>query len=130
VATSAEAIRSDFVRQYERTFGISLTTDVEVVTVRAEIRRRLQDDANLLAVEATQAGSAERVERARVYGMRDQQWSEFRVISRASLALGERVPGPVLIVEGTTTIYVDSGYHASVDETGSVHLISAAEART
>jgi N-methylhydantoinase A/oxoprolinase/acetone carboxylase beta subunit len=47
-------------------------------------------------------------------------WATFEVLQRASLAAGETFHGPAIVVEGTTTVYVDAGYGVAVDESGAL----------
>lgn len=123
LTVDAGDIRDDFVQQYQRTFGIALPADVEIVAIRAEIRRPLQNEATISTASAPDSGdSSAEAANARIYSFEQDGWAEFCVITRSSLLPGDRVPGPMVITEPTTSIYVDAGFTAAVGETGSIHL--------
>ena len=47
-------------------------------------------------------------------------WAQFALLERESLAVGARLAGPALIAEETAMTYLDSGFAAKVDPTGSL----------
>ena len=48
---------------------------------------------------------------------------------RRFLTSGERIPGPAIVYEDTTTTYVDSDFVAEVGQLGCLHLTRASTPR-
>ncbi|MBS1677849.1 MAG: hydantoinase/oxoprolinase family protein [Actinobacteria bacterium] len=121
ILADAAAIEGEFADRYLRAFGAALPAEVEVVAVRAEIRRSLRDSSSVDATARSAAVGAPAAQ-ARAYSMQADDWREFQVVDRAGLAADAAVSGPALLVEGTTITYVDEGYEACLGEIGTVHL--------
>jgi 5-oxoprolinase (ATP-hydrolysing) len=50
------------------------------------------------------------------------RWQDAVIVPRAGLATGQRIDGPVIIVEANTTTVVDPGWRATVEPAGSLLL--------
>ena len=48
---------------------------------------------------------------------------DARLVSRAELAAGDRVPGPAVIPDATSTVFVPAGWRAQVDEFSNLELV-------
>ena len=102
VAQSFEDIVARFVAEYSRTFGATMNTDVELVSLRASTtvplpRRQLSH---------TPKGDDVADDRVmEVYSFERKARMPFRIIPRGMIA-GE-VKGPVIVTEDTCTTYVD-----------------------
>jgi N-methylhydantoinase A len=121
IGDHADEIRSSFEDDYLRRFGVILPEPLEVVTLRAI--RRLRIDRPKLAA-ATLDHDAEPIERdstASAYSFTENRWMDFALVDRASLA--ERpVDGPAIVFEPTATTYVDAGFGLRISSTGSMIL--------
>jgi N-methylhydantoinase A len=56
------------------------------------------------------------------YSFRADGWRDFAVIERDTLASGETFEGPAVMLEPTTTTYVDAGLDGVVHESGALVL--------
>jgi N-methylhydantoinase A len=119
IVESAADIEAGFKRDYLRTFGHELRVPVEIVSVRATARTALPRKANekppIIAVER----NTERRSLS-AYSFTQGERVTFDVVDRSSLAIGETVKGPLIILEETTTTYVDAGYEVDVHPTGTL----------
>jgi N-methylhydantoinase A len=128
LAAGAETIAADFSRLYARSFGITLNAGVEIVGVRAEIRRPLHAPERELVAVAPRPDDRETPRSvARAYSLTADRWCDFAVVQRTALPAGEVLRGPAVVVEDTTTTYVDQGYAARIGDTGCVHLTRDSE---
>lgn len=109
INANAEALFAQFVSAYEDTFGGTLDTTAEIVSVRAAIRRPLPRRRGGAAVAPT-AATDEPVS-TRAYSFSRKRWLDVNLWRRADLPLGETIPGPAIVTEQTTTTYVDSNYN-------------------
>jgi N-methylhydantoinase A len=91
---------------------------VEIVAVRASLRSPLAAEAS--AQESRGESTPTSSQSLSAYSFVLGEWVRFEVLQRASLAAGEELSGPAIVVEGTTTVYVDAGYGVSLDESGAL----------
>jgi N-methylhydantoinase A len=120
IAESPEAIARRFAELYERTYGHSFDVGVDILSVRA-IERTVLPRA-LAPRHPTTNGAGRATRTARAYSFAGEAWTEFRLIERDSLAAGARFAGPAIVVETTTTSYIDTGFSAAVHESGALIL--------
>jgi N-methylhydantoinase A len=119
-----EQIGARFAADYERTYGHSFEVGVTIVSVRAVERTALprpSDTARSSVPAAARSGAT-----ARAFSFAADDWLDFGVIDRASLAPGDTFSGPAIVLEPTTTTYVDAGLDGSVHETGVLLLTKGA----
>ncbi len=114
IAGDAESVRAAFTRDYERAFGVTMEEAVEIVSMRATVRSPLPK-RQWGKVEAEGERSAGSV---RAWSFERGDWAEFAVVRRSALGSGARLEGPAVVLEPTTTTYLDSGHAANVHETG------------
>jgi N-methylhydantoinase A len=114
----ASALREIFTRDYDRTFGHTMEGAVEAVAVRATVRDRLPRRA--AERHATGPAAPERTFDA--WSFTRGERLPFRVVDRASLAVGSVLAGPAIVLEETATTYLDAGWQARVHESGSLFL--------
>jgi N-methylhydantoinase A len=117
---SAEQIVARFAAAYERTYGHSFDVGVTIVSVRAIERTILPRPS--AAPQAGTSNGAGGIERARAYSFAAEDWLEFAVIDRAELATGASFAGPTIVLESTTTTYVDVGFEGRVHAGGTLLL--------
>ncbi|HVW67580.1 MAG TPA: hydantoinase/oxoprolinase family protein [Steroidobacteraceae bacterium] len=113
-----DEIRSTFSRSYVSAFETALDADIEIVSIRASLRRPLprRNEARAAAVSL----QAERSLQA--FSFATGRYAEFQLVHRFSMAPGMTRVGPLVIVEPTTTTYVDGDFVAEVDAAGCLHL--------
>jgi len=121
ITEAPSQIASRFAAAYERNYGHSFDTGVESLAVRAIERTALPRASD--AAPPTGAGSTAS-ETARAFSFAREEWCEFAVIDRASLAPGAQFAGPAIVMEPTTTSYVDAGLKGTVHESGALILTS------
>ncbi|HUZ63338.1 MAG TPA: hydantoinase/oxoprolinase family protein [Acetobacteraceae bacterium] len=116
-----EAVSMAFERQYKQVFGRVLTDiPVRVLNLHvAVVGRRPKLDLAALAPSGGSIGEAARGHRA-VYA--DGAWHQAAVFSRSDLPIGAAIDGPAVLEQPDTTIFVDPGLRARVDEFGNVLL--------
>jgi N-methylhydantoinase A len=120
ITESPEAIGSRFAELYERTYGHSFDVGVDILTVRA-IERTVLPRAERRR-HSTTNGTAHTSGTARAYSFTREEWCEFEVVERDSLPPGTRFAGPAIVMETTTTSYIDAGFSGTVHESGALIL--------
>jgi N-methylhydantoinase A len=119
IAASAAEVRELFESDYDRTFGHTLPEPVEIVSVRAAVRKPLPRkvaETNGVRVDAAPERSVD------AYSFTEDARMPFRVVDRASLQPGADLDGPAIVLEETATSYVDAGYRLRVDPSGVLFL--------
>jgi N-methylhydantoinase A len=121
VTADAESILREFKREYVRAYGVEMDDPVEVVGIRAFLRRKLHAVESFAGPNGGSNGKgAERELEA--YSLRRREWCPFRVVDRAGLHAGDVVEGPAIVVESTTTTYLDADYSARTEANGCLHI--------
>jgi N-methylhydantoinase A len=124
VAESPERIAARFGEDYERNYGHRFDLDVELLTVRAIERTVLPRTGR---PRLGTPGSSDRTpDVARAFSFARNDWCDFAVVDRASLAPGDRLPSPAIIMEATTTSYIDAGLDGRVHESGALVFTESA----
>jgi len=109
-----------FENVYESVYGYRLGTPADVVTLR------VKSVGKIPAPSLRQIGSGNRdrikalVRTRQVHDFLEVEPREFRVFDRAQLLAGDRVDGPALIEEPTTTTVVRHNHTCTVDRVGSL----------
>jgi N-methylhydantoinase A len=118
IAAGAEEIESSFKRDYERTFGHRLDQAVEIVSIRATARTPLPRKANETAAVGAPRSLERRSLEAHSFTLGER--TAFDVVDRAALEVGSSTEGPLIVLEETTTTYVDVGYRVDVHPSGTM----------
>jgi N-methylhydantoinase A len=109
-------LRGRFDRAYEILYGVRLDDmDVEVVSWRVTARggdTHREVRANLADAEAAPKSTRS--------VFLDDQSLRTPVFDRLSLAPGQRIPGPVIVEERETTVFVLPGWDLAVDPDGNL----------
>lgn len=120
IAASPAEVAAAFAQAYTRTFGHTLASPVQILSVRAIVRsplaRRTPERRSIAS--RRKAGRRE----IEAYSFTSGRRRTFAVLARDSLAVGDIQPGPALILEQTSTTYVDAGFEARVHENGALFL--------
>ena len=99
-----DVVRSLFATEYRQVFGYELSDDVEIVSMRATLRRPLgSDEAGAPPPEAREGTGA----RVAAYSFSSSMIEDFFVIDRDAIAPGSGFAGPAIVREETATTYVD-----------------------
>jgi N-methylhydantoinase A len=119
---STDEIRAAFTQDYRRTFAHEMDEDVQIVSVRATVRTPLPRIAHR---GATRKGPEPSAGSSTVNGYSFElgSWQTFALVDRLGLETGDTVAGPAIVLEDTTTTYLDAGFTAVADASGSL-LIS------
>jgi N-methylhydantoinase A len=120
VAESPEAITRRFAELYERTYGHSFDVRVDILSVRSIERTSLPGATRAPHSSANGAGRPSRT--ARAYSFANEEWCEFELIDRTSLPIGSEFGGPAIVMEKTTTSYIDADLTGVVHESGALIL--------
>ena len=124
LSEAPEEIAERFAAAYERSYGHSFEVPVTILSVRA-VERTLLPRPTSRSGET--AAAAERSgETARAFSFAADDWLEFEVIERSSLAPGDRFEGPAIILEPTTTSYIDTGERGEVHASGALVVSTTA----
>jgi N-methylhydantoinase A len=113
----ANALGVSFEREYARTFGDTMDEQMEVVNIRATIRGVLTRHPRSAVAAPREKPSFDSVE---AYSFTRKAQTEFVVVDRSSLAEGQPTNGPAIIVEPTATTFLDCGFEAALDPSGSL----------
>jgi N-methylhydantoinase A len=116
-----EEIARRFAEAYERNYGHSFDVGVDILSVRAIERTALPRPAAHAFAPSANGGRPAHGS-ARAYSFARDEWCDFAVIERDALAAGSGFDGPAIVMETTTTSYVDAGLRATVDESGALIL--------
>jgi len=121
---SATAIRDAFQAAYTEAYGRLLTgIPMRVMNYRiAVVGRRPRLDMGLFAPEDGKPADQCRLGTRSVYA--DGQHHVAGVYERLALEVGAEIPGPAILEQPDTTIFVDPGLRATVDRFGNL-VISA-----
>lgn len=119
LAAESEAIRATFVYEYERTFGVVMDAPVEVVSIRASIRVPLPERLTSGQVDRVPSTDGSCVD---AFSFALGKRVPFRVIERQAIRSGDVLAGPLIVLEPTTTTYVDVGFECSLHVSGCLQL--------
>jgi len=121
--SDAAAARADFEAQHERLYGyVHAGRAVEIRTLRLELARR-SASPDLTSVAATEF-PADQPTTTTMWV--DGKAASVPVRARGGLDTGERIDGPAVILEDTSTIVIDPGWVAEVCPTGDLLLVDHA----
>ena len=123
IAESPEAITRRFAELYKRTYGHRFDVRVDVLSARSIERTSLPGATRAPRSITTGAGGSSRT--ARAYSFANEEWREFELIDRTSLPIGSEFGGPAIVMEATTTSYIDADLTGVVHESGALILTSA-----
>jgi N-methylhydantoinase A len=123
--SAAELADSDlavaFDDAYRSRFGATLDRPVEVVSLRSAISSSL-DGLDIRACAEALHASAPSFEEYQTEARFGGTVQTTRVLDRSSLAPGERVIGPALVVQRDATTLVEPGFEGVETETGSFEI--------
>lgn len=117
---NAAKVEKAFRDEYLKTFGGVLEAVVEIVSTRATLRVPLPRRGQKLSLKK-KAGKL-KTQTHKAFSFTQNKELKFSVISRDDLAVGQKISGPAIITESTATTYLDAGYSATLDASGSIFI--------
>ncbi|MFN8203729.1 MAG: hypothetical protein U0S48_14260 [Solirubrobacteraceae bacterium] len=109
-----DALHEAFESAHERTYGTRLGDAVEVVDAKVTAVGAIEDvPAVPWEGGTTDAAPTDTVTTA---------FGEAPVFQRGDLAASSRIPGPALVEEGDSTLYLPTGSEAVIDEHGNIGI--------
>jgi N-methylhydantoinase A len=124
IGTGSGPVQDQFTRDYERTFGHRMDQPLEIVSLRAESRAPLGRAGTVrTAANGAATGNGTEPPTIDAYSFTTRDRVAFKVVSRASLPVGTRIPGPMIVLEPTTTTYVDAEFDVEIHPAGPMLLI-------
>ena len=120
ITQGPESIRETFTRDYLRTFGLTMEEEAQIVSVRATTRAGLprRRDIGAWQTDASDAAPGS----VSAYSFTRQEWLDFAVLERFSLAPETVIDEPAIILEDTSTTYLDAEFTARVDPSGCIFI--------
>lgn len=110
-----QAIEAAFHQKHKDSYGHDLDIDIELVNVRV----RAIEQRGSFVLPRWQATAASDDQLTTMPGVEGQ----VPVINRAGLKVGQRIQGRALIVETSSTTWLDEGWDAEVDKVGNLKLV-------
>ena len=110
-----QEIEAAFHQKHKDSYGHDLAIDIELVNVRVRAIEQRQSFV-LPKWQATEKLNEQFTTMPGVVG-------QVPVINRASLKVGQRIQSPALIVETSSTTWLDEGWDAEVDKVGNLKLV-------
>ncbi|HEX5193315.1 MAG TPA: hydantoinase/oxoprolinase family protein, partial [Solirubrobacteraceae bacterium] len=107
-----------FLDEYERTFGSTIDEALEIVCVRAVLT--VDEHAHGVAAPVFPSTPGAADDTVMAWSFAADRMLEFARTERSALAVGQRLHGPAIITEATTTTYLDAGHALEVHPTGSL----------
>jgi N-methylhydantoinase A len=107
-----------FLDEYERTFGSTIDEALEIVCVRAILTTDERGRGGSEPLLDAEPEAAE--ETVSAWSFTASQPLEFALVKRSDLDPGRRLDGPAIVVEPTTTTYLDAGHVLEVHPTGAL----------
>jgi N-methylhydantoinase A len=119
-----DELQRSFERDYERRYGHTLHSPIEIVAARLTAVTPLPK-TNLLAAPPRTRGNETR-RSIDAFSFTAGRRMPFEVVERTALTPDTVESGPMIVLEDTATTYVDAGYEVAVDRSG-VLLLTESE---
>lgn len=126
ITWSPDEVHAAFVRDYDRTFGHTIEEDVQIVAVRASLRTPLPSLSGRVAGGPPDGQARNLPSATNAYSFTAEKWMSFMVVERESIGVSTSIAGPAILLEETATTYLDSGFSATVDDTGALIITGVA----
>lgn len=112
---SIEDIRSTFIERYRQTFGIALDLPISVTNARATTIG-VRESFDFSSLRKQVAGSLKEALSGRRQVWFRRAFADTPVYERALLPPGSRIVGPAIVEQPDSTVLVDPGLIATVDD--------------
>jgi N-methylhydantoinase A len=117
--TAADTVRR-FNELHQERFGHALNAAVQVSTLRVRATGRLEKPPLRRIAARTDGGTCGPVRYREAYCFAKRGYRAFGVYERSELRAGDRLDGPAIIDEGTSTTVVHSDQAVTVDDFGNM----------
>ena len=115
---SMEAMCQSFHQEHHRQFGFSLEQPVEVVTLRVTARGQMKSAGVSRTSREPSAPAGELLGQRPVYFEDTAGFEVCDIYNRASLFPGSTIDGPAILESIDSTVVIDPGWRARIDEFG------------
>jgi N-methylhydantoinase A len=121
VDSEPHVLKQQFEIAYEQTFSHTMDEEIEIVSLTATLRSILPRP---MARHIRDPGSSDDpdLRPLRAYSFAQNDWCRFEVWERSRLMAHAKITGPALILEETSTTYLDAGLEAFVHPSGCLFL--------
>ena len=113
-----DATIQNFHQEHDRLFGFSLDQPVEIVTVRVTARGQLESTAMAQRSRASSSPDESLLGERQVYFEDTAGFVSCGIYDRATLAPGSTVDGPAILENIDSTVLIDPGWRARIDDYG------------
>ena len=117
-SASLDATIQTFHREHDRLFGFSLDQPVEIVTVRATARGQLESAAMAPLSRGLSSPGKSMLGQRQVYFEDTGGFVSCGIYDRAKIAPGSTVDGPAILENIDSTVIIDPGWRARIDDYG------------
>ena len=117
-SASLDATIQTFHREHDRLFGFSLDQPVEIVTVRATARGQLESAAMAPLSRGLSSPGESMLGQRQVYFEDTGGFVSCGIYDRAKIAPGSTVDGPAILENIDSTVIIDPGWRARIDDYG------------
>jgi 5-oxoprolinase (ATP-hydrolysing) len=117
-----ETCRKDFQEQYKRQYGFLPRKELEIVNIRVKVWGELpKPEEPIFPLDPRRLLSSEAEEYTRVY-LGGSWHPDTPVFLRKQLDPGNRISGPAIIIDPNSTVVVEPGFEAAINEGGHILL--------
>ena len=115
---SLDAMIRSFHGEHERLFGFSLDQPVEIVTLRVTARGQLESAGTVPRARGLGSPAEALLGQRQVYFDDSSGFIPCDIYDRAKLATGSAIAGPAILENTDSTVVVDPGWQAAIDDYG------------
>lgn len=118
VTENYDAVKKKFKIAYEEIYNTDMGNSLEVVSIRAALRKSLSNRV----IKNKVASINKPKETFSAYSFIKKEFLEFNILSRNQLEVGKTISGPVILTESTATTYIDTNTSIILDKSGCVFM--------
>ena len=122
ITAVADEAQNLFEAAYREAYGGILDTLIEIVSIRASVRQPLAGSMDF--TRSAGAGASGSADPVRAYSFARRDYTMFEVVERNRLPVDAPRKGPAIIVEPTTTTYIDADCRYSADAGGCLRIVT------
>ena len=121
ITATAADVQNRFEAAYHEAYGGIPDARLEIVSVRASVRQPLSGSMDFTRTASVVPDGAPAAIRA--YSFSNRKYARFAVLERSRPGDAEQRQGPAIIIEPTTTTYVDADCWYRVDAGGCIRIL-------
>ena len=116
---SRETLRRSFDAMHQERYGHESAQALELVNLRVTgLGRMPKPELHSQRADVRDAGTGASSDTRRAYCFKEKRMTDFELVERRSLAPGDRIAGPAIIDEGTSTTVIYTSQSCNVDDLG------------